>query len=297
MAFLILDYGTPRYLFANLSTLPMSAARLIEGRQPTGRVLADLGPDDELLMYSTRECIFARTSGLKCKLSLLVREPIEAQKTMYSLIPSRARIYHRIITHHLPFVEKLANAEHWFHGGTLIDIDAIGEPNKTKRMSIFASKKRKATGHKLRHKVIGWAKREGVDLDFFGSGYKPVDSKIEGHRDYCFSVVIENCRSRGYFSEQILDAILCGAVPIYWGDPDIAQYFDTDGMIVCNSFEDIKAAIKSFTVEDYASFQVPLQRNREAALRSLGDKKCMCFLEHPSWAQYNVAPDPGLVSG
>ncbi len=46
-----------------------------------------------------------------------------------------------------------------------------------------------------------------------------------------FSVVIENGFYNSYFTEKILDCFATGTIPVYMGSPDIAKYFNSDGII------------------------------------------------------------------
>ena len=47
-----------------------------------------------------------------------------------------------------------------------------------------------------------------------------------------FSVTIENDSYKTYWSEKILDCFACGTIPIYYGSPDIGDYFNIDGIII-----------------------------------------------------------------
>lgn len=98
-----------------------------------------------------------------------------------------------------------------------------------------------------------------------GRGYREIARKSEGLAPYRFSVVIENSREKGYFSEKLIDALMCRTVPIYWGAPDIGDYFDTEGMIVCQSFEDIAQACRQLSEADHARRAPQIEANLRAA--------------------------------
>jgi hypothetical protein len=49
--------------------------------------------------------------------------------------------------------------------------------------------------------------------------------------DYMFSVIIENDSYETYFTEKITDCFATGTIPIYWGAPDIGNYFNKEGII------------------------------------------------------------------
>jgi hypothetical protein len=55
-------------------------------------------------------------------------------------------------------------------------------------------------------------------VDVFGPYSKrPVASKYEVARDYKYCLAFENDLYPGYVTEKLLDAYLCGTVPLYWG--------------------------------------------------------------------------------
>ena len=92
-----------------------------------------------------------------------------------------------------------------------------------------------------------------------------MDAGAMGHAPYRFSVVIENSQSTGYFTEKLIDAVLCRSIPIYWGDPEISQYFDTRGMIICNSLGDFIEALNSINNETYEAMAPYVEINRARA--------------------------------
>jgi hypothetical protein len=97
-------------------------------------------------------------------------------------------------------------------------------------------------------------------------GYQPFDVKTDGLAPYRYSVVIENCQEQNYFTEKLVDAFLCKTVPIYRGCPNIGDYFDISGMIVCNSFSDIQNAVQSISDEDYNFRSSQMRTNQEKAV-------------------------------
>jgi hypothetical protein len=43
--------------------------------------------------------------------------------------------------------------------------------------------------------------------------------------------VIENDRAPNYFTEKLIDCFALGTIPIYWGCPNIGDFFDARGII------------------------------------------------------------------
>jgi hypothetical protein len=107
----------------------------------------------------------------------------------------------------------------------------IKEPKiyeKSKLISMIASNKKLTEGQALR---VKWVEMIGDQVDLYGRGFNEIANKEEGLCDYMFSVVIENGFYESYFTEKILDCFATGTIPVYMGSPDIAKYFNSDGII------------------------------------------------------------------
>ena len=123
---------------------------------------------------------------------------------------------------------------------------------KTKSLSVISSDQTWLPGHKLRfafvNKLIGHFKDR---LDVFGKGFNPVNDKYDALADYKYSIAIENSVIPGYFTEKITDCYLTQTMPLYYGCPDIDQYFDTDSLrlIDPNNFKDSVLKIEQIIEE------------------------------------------------
>lgn len=61
----------------------------------------------------------------------------------------------------------------------------------------------------------------------------PIESKLDFQRKCKFVIAFENSEGKGYTTEKIVHAFSAGAVPIYWGNPDITKEFNPDSFINC----------------------------------------------------------------
>ncbi len=134
---------------------------------------------------------------------------------------------------------------------------------KSKLCSHMVSNQRWTEGHQLR-----WAVAETYPHYF--EGYKDghstwVEWKDEWLNDFCFSVVVENSRESHYFSEKLVECLRAGTVPIYWGCPTIAEFFDRDGIIVFDKLEDLEPILKGLSFEEYQKRLPAIRRNFELA--------------------------------
>jgi len=66
-----------------------------------------------------------------------------------------------------------------------------------------------------------------------------VGNKLEFLKDYQFNIACENSSSPGYITEKLIDPLLAGSVPIYWGDPEIGRDFNLKCMIHVGDFKSL----------------------------------------------------------
>lgn len=150
--------------------------------------------------------------------------------------------------------------------GLFVDTKSIYQKSivKTKNVSHIFSDKKDIAGHKLRHEIA--AKLKGFDC--YGRGTKkPLEYKSDALNDYRFSIVIENNRAENYFTEKILDCFACRTIPVYWGAPNIKEFFDPDSIIIFDTVEELENIIPSLNNDLYEKFSSSLQVNYQKALQ------------------------------
>jgi len=133
-----------------------------------------------------------------------------------------------------PFVERFS---HMWHNQPLKYL-----PEKTKSISMMVSEKNQQSGHKYRHDLINKILETDLPIDIYGRGcmyYEYLnDNRVKGkfnerepYENYEFHICIENFETNHYFSEKIMDPLLCSTIPIYLGCRNIHSYFP-DNVIV-----------------------------------------------------------------
>lgn len=108
-----------------------------------------------------------------------------------------------------------------------------------------------------RVKFVKMILKSDLDIDIFGYGwdrsglYDPrlkgtLDNKKDGLLDYEFSIAMENCVERDYFTEKLTDCILTDATPIYYGCPKIERFFQNVYQLSSlDSLDELKAIFNS----------------------------------------------------
>tara|TARA_R110002153_G_scaffold119109_1_gene264039 strand:- start:7641 stop:8393 length:753 start_codon:yes stop_codon:yes gene_type:complete len=134
---------------------------------------------------------------------------------------------------------------------------------KNKNLSIIASHKNYAPGHILRHQIIH---NYPEDLSLYGRGYKSIENKITALKDYRFSLIIENEYSNNWFTEKLIDCLVTGTVPIFWGCPNIHKFFDPRGFILFNNIDQIPKIKSECNESAYKNLLPFIKKNYHSAL-------------------------------
>lgn len=270
-AYAIVPYGCwPTWGIANMAlddlVWPLGRPERLSSKVlPSGRV-RDLTADDHLITFPRKPMFYLPWPGVKARVSVMVVEPDVVHAHHVNNARRMQGRFHRILTKNEGLLASAPNARHFVFGFTFIeDVEGL-VVEKTKMTSLIASAKRDLPGHLLRHEMVEYVRGQGLDVDVMGRGYAPFEKKEDGLAPYRYSLVIENSQEASYFSEKLVDACLCKTVPIYWGAPDIGKYFNTDGMIICETKDALSQALGGLSTKDYASRKSAMEENYRHAL-------------------------------
>ena len=97
---------------------------------------------------------------------------------------------------------------------------------KYKLCSMISSTKFFLPGHKKRVNFLKTLINHfKTQIDFFGFGFNPILDKKEAVDPYFFSIAIENATHTNWWTEKIADVFLGYTCPIYYGCPNISEFF------------------------------------------------------------------------
>lgn len=100
---------------------------------------------------------------------------------------------------------------------------------KSKTLSVFCSNQTWTEDHKLRLKFVQALKAHfGEQIDWFGNGVQSLDKKWDGIAPYRYHIALENQSRNNVVTEKLYDTFLGLAYPIYYGAPNVNEYFDTN---------------------------------------------------------------------
>jgi len=167
--------------------------------------------------------------------------------------------YDVILTHNEEILNTCENSEMFEFGTSWIrDLNLVKE--KSLSVSFLVGGKSITEGHKIRHKIWDLQDNILIPKNFFNSSHFPYKSNIQYKSLYDkkellfsskFHICIENCKEKNYFSEKLIDSLYSKTIPIYWGCPNIGDWFNLDSIIIVNSVDEIIDVCNNLTDDFY----------------------------------------------
>jgi len=139
--------------------------------------------------------------------------------------------------------------------------------NKRFAVSFLTSSKQQFPGHILRQEIFTRLPERVGNLEVFKHKSPPiVPDKRTVLEPYMFSIVPENSRHSGYYSEKLIDCFMAKTLPVYWGCTDIDKHFNADGIIKVSNYDELMRKLQSLTPEFYHSKKQVIEENFQRAL-------------------------------
>jgi len=201
--------------------------------------------DDNILKYLDGSITINRNKPI---IAIISEGPhLFNQKELYERIQQNYQRFNKVLGWHkslfnLPNFKfkPISEISQWnLLPSSELDTNKFKIYNKTKLTSFITSTRNMVEGHQFRLDCLNEIKNQNLNVDAFGRGINPINSKLEGLQDYHFSIAMENGTMENYFTEKILDCMLAGTIPIYHGCTNIGDYFNLDGIITFNTKEEL----------------------------------------------------------
>lgn len=184
-------------------------------------------------------------------------------------------VYFRPVEWAPPFLPWMINANHGpsIYAPHKRDVTWLGSQEtiaKKHKLSVICSNKAFSPDHQIRLAFVQAAKEHFKDrLHWFGNGVHSIECKWDGLVDYEFTLALENRYWPGVFTEKIVDPYLSLTVPIYWGAPNITDFFPAGSLEVID-IVNLQSALGRIEAlidgETYGDFLPHLRTAREYAL-------------------------------
>jgi len=238
-------------------------------------VLSQFGIDNKFNSYNRQVCIFIdglwldREEFLNSDIKIFVGgcEPdiaLEPYYTPKTLIENHKR-FDLILTRHEEVIEKCNNAKLFPFGSSWIS-DDFKKIATNFEVSFLCGIKNHFQGHKLRHEIFSTINNFNLGELTLKLNMR-VDKKESIFNTSQYSIIVENNQNKNYFTEKIVDSFITKTIPIYWGCPNISDFFDSRGIISFNSNEELYQKLSSITPDIYNSKIDIIESNYIAALK------------------------------
>lgn len=102
---------------------------------------------------------------------------------------------------------------------------------KRDQVSWITSSKSFLPGHQTRLEFLANLQNSSLQFELFGRGFKEIDDKFDGLESYKYSIAFENHFCDNYWTEKIADCFLAWTMPIYYGCPNIDNFFHPNSII------------------------------------------------------------------
>jgi hypothetical protein len=195
-----------------------------------------------------------------------------------------AHLYDYILTYDREILNTCSNARLYLYGTTWIERaewEAIDVGAKQFAVSGVVGSKAFTEGHLFRRAVYMNQHLFPIPTTMFIGQGAPLP-KIRNNEDlgprktklfstFQFSLVIENSRQANYFTEKLCDCLITKTIPIYYGCPNIGEYFDTSGWILLDR-PDVELVLRQLSMlnpEHYEAYFNTVLRNFETVKQYL----------------------------
>jgi len=220
--------------------------------------------DNEITVFSDNYIREVENSNSKIKVAWLIEPPV-INSFIYDYAAKSSSLFDMVFT----FDEKLLKLgpkyKYFPYGTTWIHDPGKKIYDKTKLVSAVFSFKNYTEGHKMRHKIYN--KYRSL-INFYGTiNNKRIEQKVEGHKDYAFSIVVENWNGNDYFSEKLMDCLMTGTIPIYWGFPNYDKFFNADGFLYFTNMQELDNIMNNLSINLYQSKIEAVKENFELAFK------------------------------
>ena len=143
----------------------------------------------------------------------------------------------------------------------------LSELNKDPSVSMVCGSLQGKTGYNIRHEIYHNRDKIKIEKRFYSSTRFPIpnieqlpnDDKINLFNSM-YSIAIESSQETNYFTEKLIDCLITKTIPVYWGCPNISEFFDTSYWV------DISDAINfKYSPEYYYNNIEKINKNCEIA--------------------------------
>ena len=222
-----------------------------------------------------------RPPGVDCFIGIQL-EPLEIFNTREGFIQNHKN-FDILVAYDQEILNKCPNSKFYVYGTSWIPKSIHENINISRKKPIISSLtgwKNFATGHNFRLKLYEHQLHIPLPVHWFRSGRENLIPNINNNRiiggdrktgkselflDYQFSLIIENAKQQNWFTEKLIDCLITKTIPIYWGCPNIKEWFDTTGWVILDSDSVDEFIEKCKVLPIYENYTETINKNYETS--------------------------------
>jgi len=138
--------------------------------------------------------------------------------------------FSKVFTHHPPSEDPKYTVSHpsipWHVNKTFDELEKAEIPEKRHHVSWVVGDAKDLPGHMKRWRFLKYIQENNiVYIDLYGRAVRFIEDKWDALAPYRFSLAVENTSRVDYWTEKVADCFLTWTVPIYYGCPNLEDYF------------------------------------------------------------------------
>ena len=204
---------------------------------------------------------------------LFLAEPYAVAPTINEGALANAHSFDKIYTFTQSILEKYPTAELFPWGASWLDFKDL-KIEKKPHVTFVTSSKIQTPGHKLRQAIYNVL--EEVDtingMEVYQHQSPPFhERRNDFFENAMFHITVENSRQQNYFTEKIIDCFASKTIPVYYGCPNLGDWFNMDGVITFDDIKDLERVFDTINEAYYHSKKDAIEENYELAKKFHSD--------------------------
>lgn len=213
---------------------------------------------------------------------LLLHEPDEFFG-MHTWVKNNYEYFTAILTWNEELLKIVPNAILFTHNARNTSDEYVESfrniTNKKFEVSFLSGAKTMVEGHKLRQEIFRLGEQITIpkkwyytlpdfdqeDFDKGGIGRPATawEGKTICYNESMFHIAVENVKANNWHTEKISEAFATKTLPIYWGCPNIGDFYDARGIITFESKDELVDIINNLTPQLYYEMKPYIDYNYE----------------------------------
>ncbi len=198
---------------------------------------------------------------------LYLAEPFEILPAIKKKALTNGDNFDIIYTTDQDIIDKYKQAILFEFGTSWLDFKTLNITKKN-HITFITSSKSITAGHRLRKQTYNMLKDRTCYNNFIYIAHKspPYHSnRNDFFETSMFHIAIENCSQRNFFSEKLIDCFASKTIPIYYGCPNLEDWFDMSAVITFSNIRELKIILDKLDQTFYTSRQQAINHNYEYA--------------------------------